>query len=112
MLEETQEINIYRGDTPTVQIQILTEDGDPYDLTGTNVYFAGKSNLHAPEFLFNILCTNTNAIEGCCEAQLDLADTQKVIKEDGMAEIEIRKGASILTIKQFPLFILQDIRNI
>lgn len=41
----TQQLRMFRGDTPTFQLTVLNRDLNPFDLTGYSIWFTAKRNL-------------------------------------------------------------------
>ena len=68
-------IKYVRKDNYPIQIQILDANGDPVSLSGATVYFAVKSNLDDPTYLFQVSVTShTDPLNG--ETEIPITSSQ------------------------------------
>lgn len=99
---------IYRNDTPTFTFTI-TQGGQAFNLTGAIVKFAARESFESASYLFEKDCDITNPTGGVCQATLNATDTS--MAGTYIAELEITLGSSVITVIQFYLVILKDIRH-
>jgi len=100
---------IYRGDTPTYEIQFTDEDDNPIDLTDVTVYFTARKNTPHGELLFDKTCTAHNPTKGIVRVTLSSTDTNYVGNAIGEFEGRYVDG-SIITLGQVELDFIKDVR--
>ena len=80
------EYEIIQGETPTLLIEFLQEDGQPFDITGATITITSKRLLEDTDFLFQRPLTITDGKKGLGKVKLTTADTGV----DGTVFIEAR----------------------
>lgn len=98
-------MNIVRGDTTT--IELLAPEG--WDFTGKKVYFAMKTAKDGASYIANVEATVT----GARTATVTLTTTHTANVGKYWAEFEQRESddSAPLTVQQFRLIVLQDVRQ-
>jgi len=98
-------MNIVRGDAPT--IELLAPEG--WDFTGKKVYFAMKIAKDGASYIANVEATVT----GARTATVTLTTTHTANAGKYWAEFEQRESddTAPLTVQQFRLIVLQDVRQ-
>ena len=109
----TNNISIYRGDTPRFEFTIVDDNDNPLDLTNATVYFVAKANINDSALLFDKICNIIAPPQaGKCEIRLTPLETN-IIASNAIAELSVEYSAEnvILTIEQFPFEIKADVRR-
>lgn len=99
---------IYRGDTVTIDFTV-TEDGSPFDLSGSIVRFIGKRNFSDTDAnaVFQVTCTLTTPANGECSAEIQINTVETLY-----VELEYTKGSTVKTLKQWgSLEVSPDLRQ-
>lgn len=100
-------IEVFRGDTVSIEVQFLQDDDSPLDLTGWSVYFAARKSDGT--ILVNKGVSMTNPANGI--GILSFTPSDISIAGKFQCEFEARMGDQIKTLEQGYLVVREDIRK-
>lgn len=112
-------IEVYRGDSPTFEITVTDQNGDPVDLTGAEIVFSVKKKLTDTAYVFQRKNTAAgggddeiliiDAVNGKFRLLLTNAVTQDLELRDYVHDFQITLGTDVHTILPGSFIVLGDV---
>lgn len=96
------EIELFRGDNASIVFNV-TQNGQPFDLSGYSVLYQAKAAIGNSAFVFNKTCTVTDAAGGVCRA--DLTGSDLATAGTLSTQLYITQAGTTQTVMQIPLVI-------
>lgn len=100
-------VRIFRGDAPTLIFTFTEQGGQPLDLSGWTLYFAAAAEDGT--LLIDKQMSVIDPLQG--KASVMLSSTETARAGVYKAEVEARKGDTVLTLIQGYLVIVEDVRK-
>lgn len=98
-----QSIDIYRGDTKTLEVAIVDEAGNPVDLTNATVALGFTDGKDAVRYADVLINNNVATITFSHELTKDIAWTT------GQYDLQIKRDAEVKTVLRGNLIVTKDI---
>ena len=103
-------IEIYKGDSATIEVRVLDADNNPVDLTDASATFTARVRENSDSYVLQKALTITDAANGIMELDITAAETEDLTPMDYPADIELTlSDGTVKTIWKSTLKIKWDV---
>jgi hypothetical protein len=94
-------VQVFKGTTPTLTFDILTEDGSTISLVGASVTLLSKLKYADTSYFINKECNIIDPVNGICNVTFGSTDLSTV--GDYISNLRYQKDAVVLLVGEFVL---------